>query len=81
MKKYFKIHSIVIGAGIGFLSFYFFFIYGEVWWELSFLVAFVAGYIAGSTLDIYAGKVTQADLEKHEAKKASEVIDSFEKNG
>ena len=52
MKKYFKIHSIVIGAGIGFLSFYFFFKLWEISWEISFLVAFVAGYIAGSTLDI-----------------------------
>ena len=81
MKKYFKIHSIVIGAGIGFLTFYFFFKLWEISWEISFLVAFAAGYIAGSTLDIYAGKVTQADLERHEAKKVSEVIDSFEKNG
>ena len=81
MKKYFKIHSIVIGAGIGFLSFYFFSKLWEISWEISFLVAFAAGYIAGSTLDIYTGKVTQADLERQEAKKVSEAIDSFEKNG
>lgn len=69
MKKYFKIHSIVISAGIGFLSFYFFFKLWEISWDISFLVAFAAGYIAGSTLDIYAGKVTQADLKGMRPKK------------
>ena len=81
MKKYFKIHSIFIGTGISFLSFYFLFSLWEISWEISFIAAFTAGYIAGNALDIYAGKVTQADLERHEAKKVSEVIDSFEKNG
>ena len=80
MKKYFKIHSIVIGAGIGFLSFYFFFKLWEMSWEISFLAAFILGYLAGNSQDIYVGKINQTDIEKHDAEKVSRAIDNFENN-
>jgi hypothetical protein len=81
MKKYFKIHSCLVGAGVGFLNFYFLFYLWEMPWEISFVIAFVLGHLAGNGLDIYAGKISQAELEAKEAKEISKTIDSFEKNG
>ena len=81
MKKYFKIHSSFIGVGVGFLNFYFLFYLWEISWEISFVIAFLLGHLAGNGLDIYAGKISQAELEAKEAKEISKTIDSFEKNG
>jgi len=80
MKKYFKIHSVFIGAGIGFFSFYFIFHLWEMSWEISFLAAFILGYLAGNSQDIYVGKINQTDIEKHDAEKVSRAIDNFENN-
>ena len=80
MKKYIKIHSVFIGAGIGFFSFYFIFDLWEMSWEISFLAAFTLGYLAGNSHDIYVGKLTQRDLDKHEAEKVSKAINNFEEN-
>ena len=80
MKKYFKIHSVFIGAGIGFFSFYFIFHLWEMSWQISFLTAFTFGYLAGNAQDIYLGKLTQRDLDKHEAEKVSKAINNFEEN-
>ena len=80
MKKYFKIHSIFIGAGIGFFSFYFIFHLWEISWEISFLTAFSLGYLAGNAQEVYMGKITQKDIDKHDAEKVSRAIDNFENN-
>ena len=80
MKKYIKIHSVFIGAGIGFFSFYFIFHLWEISWEISFLAAFTLGYLAGNSHDIYVGKINQMDIEKHDAEKVSKAIDNFENN-
>ena len=80
MKKYIKIHSVFIGAGIGFFSFYFIFHLWEMSWEISFLAAFILGYLAGNSHDIYVGKINQTDIEKHYAEKVSRAIDNFENN-
>ena len=80
MRKYIKIYSVFIGAGIGFFSFYFIFHLWEMSWEISFLVAFTLGYLAGNSHDIYAGKINQTDIEKHDAEKVSRAIDNFENN-
>ena len=80
MKKYFKIHSVFIGAGIGFFSFYFIFHLWEMSWLIGFLTAFTFGYLAGNAQDIYVGKLTQRDLDKHEAEKVSKAINNFEEN-
>ena len=53
----------------------------EISWEISFVIAFLLGHLAGNGLDIYAGKISQAELEAKEAKEISKTIDSFEKNG
>jgi hypothetical protein len=80
MKKYIKIHSVFIGAGIGFFSFYFIFHLWEMSWEISFLAAFILGYLAGNSQDIYVGKINQTDIERHDAEKVSRAIDNFENN-
>jgi|TARA_X000001036_G_C20281216_1_gene644423 hypothetical protein len=80
MKKYIKIYSVFIGAGIGFFSFYFIFHLWEMSWEISFLVAFTLGYLAANSHDIYVGKINQTDIEKHDAEKVSRAIDNFENN-
>jgi len=49
-------------------------------WEISFLVAFTLGYLAGNSHDIYVGKINQTDIEKHDAEKVSRAIDNFENN-
>lgn len=81
MKKYIKINSDVLGVGIGFLNFYILFYAWEISWEISFAVAFVFGYIASKFLDVYMGKMTQDDLDNHEAKNISKAMDDFEGNG
>ena len=81
MKKYFKIHSYLVSVGVGFLNFYFLFYLWEISWEVSFVIAFLLGHLAGNGLDIYAGKISQAELEAKEAKEISKTINSFEKNG
>jgi len=81
MKKYFKIHSYLISVGVGFFNFYFLFYLWEISWEVSFVIAFLLGHLAGNGLDIYAGKISQAELEAKEAKEISKTINSFEKNG
>ena len=78
MKKYFKIHSSFIGVGVGFLNFYFLFYLWEITWEISFLIAFVLGHLASNALDIYAGKISQAELDEKEAKEISKNINNFE---
>jgi len=78
MKKYFKIHSYLVSVGVGFLNFYFLFYLWEISWEISFVIAFLLGHLAGNGLDIYAGKISQAELEAKEAKEISKNINSFE---
>ena len=78
MKKYIKIHSHAVGVGVGFLNFYFLYNLSEISWIISFFIAFSLGYLASTGLDIYAGKMTYADIEKHEAKKISDDVDDFE---
>ena len=78
MKKYIKIHSHAVGVGVGFLNFYFLYNLWEISWIISFFIAFSLGYLASTSLDIYAGKMTYADIEKHEAKKISDDVDDFE---
>ena len=78
MKKYIKIHSDLLGVGVGFLNFYILFYSWNISWEISFAVAFILGYLASKFLDVYMGKMTQDDLDKHEAKEVSKAIDDFE---
>ena len=81
MKKYIRIHSDLLGVGIGFLNFYILFYSWNISWEISFAVAFILGYLASKFLDIYMGKMTQDDLDNHEAKNISKAMDDFEENG
>ena len=81
MKKYIKINSDVLGVSVGFLSFYVLFYSIEISWEISFAIAFTLGYLASKFLDIYAGKITQDELDSYEAKQVSKAIDDFEQNG
>jgi len=78
MKKYFKIHSSLIGVGVGFLNFYFLYSLWAITWEISFVIAFILGHFAGNVLDIYAGKISQAELDAKEAKEISKNTNSFE---
>ena len=78
MKKYFKIHSSLIGVGVGFLNFYFLYSLWAITWEISFVIAFILGHLAGNVLDIYAGKMSQAELDAKEAKEISKDTYSFE---
>ena len=78
MKKYIKIRSDLLGVGIGFLNFYILFYSWNISWEISFAVAFILGYLASKFLDIYMGKMTQDDLDNHEAKEVSIAVDVFE---
>ena len=78
MKKYIKIRSDLLGVGIGFLNFYILFYSWNISWEISFAVAFILGYLASKFLDIYMGKMTQDDLDNHEAKEVSIAVDDFE---
>ena len=78
MKKYFKIHSSFVGLGVGFINFYFLFDLWEISWEISFVIAFILGHLAGNALDIYAGGISQTELDKKEAKEISRKINSFE---
>tara|TARA_B100000035_G_scaffold128326_1_gene109079 strand:+ start:229 stop:480 length:252 start_codon:yes stop_codon:yes gene_type:complete len=78
MKKYFKVHSSLIGVGVGFLNFYFLFYLWAITWEISFVIAFILGHLAGNVLDIYAGKISQAELDAKEAKEISKNTNSFE---
>ena len=81
MKTYIKIDSDILGVGIGFLNFYILFYLWEISWEISFTVAFIFGYLASKFLDVYMGKMTQDDLDNHEAKNISKAMDDFEENG
>ena len=78
MKKYIKIHSHAVGVGIGFLNFYVLYYLWEISWAISFVIAFSLGYLASSGLDIYAGKMTDADIKNHEASKISDDVEDFE---
>ena len=79
MKKYIKIHSDLLGVGIGFLNFYILFYSWNISWEISFAVAFTLGYIASSAIDFYAGIISQDDLDIDEAKEISDAIEEFER--
>ena len=81
MKTYIKINSDILGVVIGFLNFYILFYLWEISWEISFTVAFIFGYLASKFLDVYMGKMTQDDLDNHEAKNISKAMDDFEENG
>lgn len=81
MKKYFKIPSALIGVGIGYINFYFLYYLWEIAWEISFVVAFIFGYLAGNAVDIYAGKISQDELDAKKALEISDTANSFEKNG
>ena len=79
MKKYIKIHSGLLGVGIGFLNFYILFYSWNISWEISFAVAFASGFIASKFLDVYAGKMSEEDLDKEKAEEISNAINDFEK--
>ena len=80
MKKYIKIHSSFIGIGVGFVNFYFLFDLWKISWEISFVIAFILGHLAGSALDIYAGKISQAELDAKKAKEISMNTSNFEEH-
>ena len=69
MRKYFKIHSSFIGIVVGFVNFYFLYGLWKISWEISFIVAFILGHLAGNALDIYPGKISQAELDAKKQKK------------
>jgi hypothetical protein len=78
MKKYIKLHSELLGVGIGFLNFYILFYLWEISWEISFAAAFTLGYLASKFLDIYVGKMSKDDLDKEKAKEIYKAISDFE---
>jgi len=78
MKRYIKIHSHAVGVGIGFLNFYILFNLWEISWTISFVIAFSFGYLVSNGLDIYAGKMTDTDINEHKAKEISDEVDDFE---
>ena len=78
MKKYIKLHSELLGVGIGFLNFYILFYLWEISWEISFVAAFTLGYLASKFLDIYVGKMSKDDLDKEKAKEIYKAISDFE---
>lgn len=78
MKKSFKINSSFIGVGVGFLNFYFLFYLWAITWEVSFVIAFILGHLASNALNIYGGGISQAELDKKEAKEISKHVNSFE---
>jgi outer membrane cobalamin receptor len=79
MKNYIKINSELLGIGIGFLNFYILFYSWNISWEISFAVAFASGFIASKFLDVYAGKMSEEDLDKEKAEEISNAINAFEK--
>jgi hypothetical protein len=78
MKKYIKLHSELLGVGIGFLNFYILFYLWEISWEISFATAFTLGYLASKFLDIYVGKMSKEDLDEEKAKEIYKAISDFE---
>jgi hypothetical protein len=78
MKKYIKLHSELLGVGIGFLNFYILFYLWEISWEISFAAAFTLGYLASKFLDISVGKMSKDDLDKEKAKEIYKAISNFE---
>ncbi len=78
MKKFIKINSHAVGVGIGFLNFYILFNLWEISWTISFVIAFSFGYLVSNGLDIYAGKMTDRDINEHKAKEISDEVDDFE---
>ena len=78
MKKYIKLHSELLGVGIGFLNFYILFYLWEISWEISFAAAFTLGYLASKFLDIYVGKMSKDDLDKEKAREIYKAISDFE---
>jgi len=78
MKKYIKIHSSLVGLGVGFLNFYFLFYSWGMSWEISFACAFALGYLASSALEIFTGIIDQDDLDIDEAKEISSAAAEFE---
>ena len=78
MKKYIKLHSELLGVGIGFLNFYILFYLWEISWEISFAAAFTLGYFASKFLDVYVGKMSKDDLDIEEAKEIYKAISDFE---
>ena len=78
MKKYIKIHSSLVGLGVGFLNFYFLFSSWGMSWEISFACAFALGYLASSALEIFTGIINQDDLDIDEAKDISSAAAEFE---
>ena len=78
MKKFIKINLHAVGAGIGFLNFYILFNLWEISWTISFVIAFSFGYLVSNGLDIYAGKMTDTDINEHKAKEISDEVDDFE---
>ena len=78
MKKYIKIHSSLVGLGVGFLNFYFLFYSWGMSWEISFACAFALGYLASSALEIFTGIIDQDDFDIDEAKEISSAAAEFE---
>ena len=78
LKKFIKINSHAFGVGIGFLNFYILFNLWEISWTISFVIAFSFGYLVSNGLDIYAGKMTDTDINEHKAKEISDEVDDFE---
>ena len=42
------------------------------------VIAFSFGYLVSNGLDIYAGKMTDTDINEHKAKEISDEVDDFE---
>ena len=80
MKQYFKIPSYFIGIGVGFVNFYFLFELWKISWEISFVISFILGHLTANALDIYAGKISQVELDSKKAKEISINTSNFEEH-
>lgn len=81
MRSYIKINSCIPAIIIGFLSFYVLFIRWDIPWEIGFIIAFTLGYLTTGILKLCIGKISQTELDEHEAKKVIDIVSDFEKDG
>ena len=45
------------------------------------IIAFTLGYLTTGILKLYIGKISQTELDEHEAKKVIDILSDFEKDG
>jgi len=45
------------------------------------IIAFTLGYLTTGILKLYIGKISQTELDEHEAKKVIDIVSDFEKDG